>query len=294
MNTLKVGFLLVALTALFVTIGHVVGGTGGMIIAFGLALAMNFGSYWFSDKLVLRMTRAQPVTPAQAPELYAMTERLAKRADIPMPRLYIVEDPSPNAFATGRNPQNGVVAVHTGLLDILDKPEVEGVIAHELAHIKHRDTLTMAIVASVAGGVMMLASFARFAAIFGGGNDEEGGNPLVLLLVSIFAPVAALLVQMGVSRSREYEADRMGAEIAGSGRGLASALLQLESGVGTTPGHTPPQAAHMCIINPLASMSGMMNLFRTHPATADRVQKLTEWEKNRNLGKIRDVGTFQN
>ncbi|MEQ1821967.1 MAG: zinc metalloprotease HtpX [Fimbriimonadaceae bacterium] len=281
MNTLKVGFLLVALTALFVTIGHLVGGTGGMIIAFGLALAMNFGSYWFSDKLVLRMTGAQPVTPEQAPELYAMTERLAQRADIPMPRLYIVEDPSPNAFATGRNPQNGVVAVHTGLLDILNKPEVEGVIAHELAHIKHRDTLTMAIVASVAGGVMMLASFARFAAIFGGGNDEEGGNPLVLLLVSIFAPVAALLVQMGVSRSREFEADRMGAEIAGSGRGLASALLQLESGVDAIPGHTPPQAAHMCIINPLASMSGLMNLFRTHPATADRVKKLREWEKNR-------------
>lgn len=281
MNTLKVGFMLVALTALFIFIGKLVGGTGGMIIAFGLALAMNFGSYWFSDKLVLKMTRAKPVMPQQAPELYAMTERLVKRADMPMPRLYVVEDPSPNAFATGRNPHHGVVAVHTGLLEILDKPEVEGVIAHELAHIKHRDTLTMAIVASVAGGVMMLATLARFAAIFGGGNDEEGGNPLVLLLVSIIAPFAAIFVQMGVSRAREYEADRLGAEIAGSGRGLASALLQLDKGVHAIPGHTPPQAAHMCIVNPLAAMGGFANLFRTHPKTEDRVRKLREWEQNR-------------
>lgn len=281
MNTVKVGFMLLAITALFILIGKVIGGTGGMIIALGLALAMNFGSYWFSDKLVLKMTRAEVVTPQQAPELYAMTERLAKRADIPMPRLYVVNDPSPNAFATGRNPQNGVVAVHSGLLNILDKPEVEGVIAHELAHIKHRDTLTMAIVASVAGGVMLLASFARFAAIFGGGNDEEGGNPLVLLLVGLFAPVAALLVQMGVSRTREFEADRMGAEIAGSGLGLASALLQLESGVNAQLGQTPPQVAHMCIVNPFASAGRLVNLFRTHPTTADRVRKLREWEISR-------------
>ena len=156
MNTVKVGFMLLAITALFILIGKVIGGTGGMIIALGLALAMNFGSYWFSDKLVLKMTRAEAVTPQQAPELYAMTERLAKRADIPMPRLYVVNDPSPNAFATGRNPQNGVVAVHSGLLNILDKPEVEGVIAHELAHIKHRDTLTMTIAATLAGAIGFL------------------------------------------------------------------------------------------------------------------------------------------
>jgi heat shock protein HtpX len=275
MSTLKVGFLLVALTALFLWIGNMIGGSAGMIIAFALALVMNFGSYWFSDKIVLKMTGAQPVDRSQAPELYAMIERLSNRAQIPVPKLYVVEDPSPNAFATGRNPDHGVVAVNRGLLNILNEPEVEGVIAHEMAHIKSRDTLTMAIVASLAGAVMMLASFARFAAIFGGGNDEEGGNPLVLLVIALIAPLGAMLVQMGISRAREYEADRIGAEIAGNSEGLANALAKLERGVTMRPGHPPPQAAHMFIVNPFSGIgSGLMNLFRTHPSTADRVQRL--------------------
>lgn len=272
MNTLKVGMMLVALTGLFLLIGNLVGGTTGMIIAFALALAINVGSFWFSDKIVLKMTRAQPVDPAQAPELIEMIERLSKRAQIPTPRLYVVNDPSPNAFATGRSPEHGVVAVNTGLLQLLDQSEVEGVVAHELAHIKHRDTLTMAVVASVAGAIMMIASFARFAAIFGGG-DEDGPNPLVLLFMAIVAPLAAMLVQMGISRAREYEADKLGAEIAGSPHGLASALRKLERGVEAIPAHTPMQAAHLCIVNPLSG-GGIASLFSTHPPVAERVRRL--------------------
>lgn len=279
MSTLKVGFMLVALTALFVFIGNMVGGTAGAVIALGLALLMNFGSFWFSDKLVLKMTRAQPLAPHEAPELHEMVERLSAKAKMPKPALYIVNDPSPNAFATGRSPKHGVVAVNTGLLNILDRREVEGVIAHEIAHIKSRDTLTMAVVASVAGAVMTLANFAQFAAIFGGGNDEEGGNPLVLMLVAIIAPFAALLVQMGISRAREFEADKLGAELAGTPLGLAGALAKLERGVQHMPGRTPPQAAHMCIINPFSGVgSGLMNLFRTHPPTQQRIEKLMALE----------------
>lgn len=264
--------MLVALTALFLLIGNLIGGTTGVVVAFSLAMALNLGSYWFSDKLVLKMTRARPVDPLQAPELHAMVERLAARAKIPTPRLYVVDDPSPNAFATGRSPEHGVVAVNTGLMQILDRPEVEGVIAHELAHIRHRDTLTMAMVATVAGAVMMLASFARFAAFFGG-SDEEGSNPLALLVVALVAPLAAMLIQMGISRAREYEADRLGAEIAGSPSGLANALLKLERGVEAIPSHTPPQAAHLCIINPLRG-GGLASLFSTHPPVAERVRRL--------------------
>ena len=264
---------MVVLTAIFVLIGRLVGGQIGMIIALVLAIAMNFGAYWFSDTLVVRMTGAKPVEPSQAPELYAMVEQLAARAGLPMPKLYIVEDPSPNAFATGRNPSRGVVAVNRGLLNILDRDEVAGVIAHELAHIKSRDTLTMAIVASLAGGVMVLAQIAQFAAFFGS-RDEEGGNPLVMLLVALLAPIAATLVQLGISRTREYEADRLGAEIAGSPHGLANALLKLERGVERIPGHVPPAAAHMCIVNPFGGGGGLVNLFRTHPTTQDRVRRL--------------------
>lgn len=267
---------MVAITALFVFIGRLVGGEVGMVIALGLAVVMNIGSFWFSDKLVIKMTRAQPVTPAEAPELHAMVERLAKKAGIPKPAVYIVNDPSPNAFATGRSPSHAAVAVNTGLLHILNQDEVEGVIAHEIAHVKHRDTLTMAIVASIAGAIMMLAQFAQIAAIFGGGrgDDGEGSNPLVLLMVAIIAPIAAMAVQMGISRAREYEADRMGADLAGSPHGLANALRKLEAGVHAVPGHTPPQAAHMCIVNPFGGLGGVANLFRTHPLTEDRIQKL--------------------
>lgn len=280
MNTLKVGVMLVALTALFVLLGRMIGGPTGMVIALGLAVALNFGSFWFSDKIVLKMTKAQPVSPTEAPDLHAMVERLARRAGIPKPALYIVNDPSPNAFATGRNPQRGVVAVNTGLLQILDRQEIEGVIAHEIAHIRHRDTLTMAIVASVAGAVMVIADFMRIFAIFGG--SEDGPNPIVLIATSLIAPFAAILIQMGISRAREYEADRLGAELAGTPRGLASALEKLERGAQVIPSRTAnPAASHMYIVHPFAG-GGLLNLFRTHPQTQDRIRRLMALE-----GRIR-------
>lgn len=281
MNTLKVGLMLTALTALFLWIGHLVGGSAGMVIAFALAVVMNVGSYWFSDKLVIRMTGAKPLAPAEAPGLHRMVEQLAERAGIPKPAVYLVEDPSPNAFATGRNPEHGVVAVNTGLMNLLNEDEVRGVVAHEMAHIKHRDTLTMAIVATVAGAIMMLANFARFAAFFGGGNnsDDEGGNPLVMLLVALLAPIAAMMVQMGISRAREYEADALGARIAGTPRGLANALLKLERGAELVPSHTmSPSAAHLCIVNPFAGLGGIRHLFSTHPPVGERVRRLREME----------------
>jgi heat shock protein HtpX len=277
MNTLKTGLLLTALTGLFVWIGQMAGGTGGMLIAFGVAGVMNVGSYWFSDKIVLRAVRAQVVGRQDAPELYDMTERLAKRAGLPMPKLAIVPDPSPNAFATGRNPQNAVVAVNEGLLHLLDRDEIEGVVAHELAHVKHRDTLTMAIVATVAGAVSVIANILQFAAIFGP-RDEEGNSPLAALAVAMVAPLMAMLIQMGVSRAREYEADRLAAEMVGTGRGLRDALLRLERGVAAVPGHMPAQAAHMCIVNPFAGLGGVAGLFSTHPPVAERVRRLDELE----------------
>lgn len=286
MNTLKVGVLLVALTALFIWIGDVLGGPSGAVIAFTLALVMNFASYWFSDKIVLRMYGARELTPAEAPELFRMTERLAQRAGIPMPRLYVVEEPQPNAFATGRNPAHGAVAVTTGLLNLLNYDEVEGVIAHEIAHIKHRDTLTMTVVATIAGAVMLLADMARWAAIFGGmRNDEgEGQNPLVFLLIMIVAPIAAMLIQLAISRAREYEADATGARLAGNPDGLANALLKLEQAASRVPMmHASPSTAHLFIVNPLKGLgSTLASLFMTHPPIQERVRRLqrmrgSEW-----------------
>lgn len=269
-----------ALTALFIVCGNLLGGSIGVVIAAALALVMNIGAFWFSDKLVLKMTRAQPVTPGQAPDLYAMTARLAERADIPMPRLYIVPDPSPNAFATGRSPKHGVVAVNEGLLRILNRDEVEGVIAHEIAHIKHRDTLTSAIVATVAGAISGIANIAQFAMIFGigGGGDDDSPNPLGLLLMAIVAPIAAMIIQFAVSRSREYAADRTAAELVGSPRGLQNALWKLHNGVEAIPGHTPPAMAQMCIVNPLHG-GAIMNLFSTHPPVEKRIEKLGELQQ---------------
>ncbi|MBV6459332.1 MAG: Protease HtpX [Fimbriimonadaceae bacterium] len=276
MNTLKVGILLTVLTAIFVWVGSALGGAAGAMIALVLAVAMNLGSYWFSDKIVLAMTRAQPIDRGAAPELYAMLERISERAGIPTPRLYLVPDPSPNAFATGRNPEHGVVAVNQGLLDILSPREVEGVVAHEIGHIKHRDSLTMAIVATLAGAIMTVAQFFRFAALFGG-SDEEGGNPLVLLVISIVAPLAAVMVQMGISRAREFEADRAAAELVGSSIGLENALIKLHRGVQVIPGHINPGAAHLCIVNPFSGMGGMIaGLFSTHPPIEQRIAKLRE------------------
>lgn len=277
MNTLKVGFLLSLLTALFVGIGYSLGGQSGMLMAFGFAVIMNVGSYWFSDKIVLKMYGAREVSPGEHPELYQMTENLCRKANLPMPKLYIIDDPQPNAFATGRNPQNAAVAVNQGLLDLLNRDEVEGVVAHELAHVKHRDTLTMTIVATIAGAIMMLVQMAQFAAIFGGGrDDEEGGNPIVLLAGMIIAPIAATMIQMGVSRAREYEADASAARFTGSPYGLIGALSKLEAGTRQIPpAHANPQTAHMFIANPLAGLGGgLMSLFSTHPPMEKRIAAL--------------------
>lgn len=286
MNTIRVGLLLTALTALFVAVGAWLGGSTGMVIALVLALAMNIGTYWFSDRLVLTMTGAKPLTPTKAPRLYRMTERLAREADIPMPRLYLVPDPQPNAFATGRSPEHGVVAVNEGLLQILDDREVEGVIAHEIAHIKHRDTLTMAIVASLAGAVMTLVNLAQWAAIFGS-EEEDGPGLAELFVAALVAPLAATLIQLGVSRAREFEADRTAAELAGSSHGLIGALQKLERGARLVPAHaTPPQMAHMQIVNGLRAeggrlTGGLSRLFMTHPPVAARVERLRALDRER-------------
>jgi len=261
--------------ALIGVIANALGGPAWAIGALVFALVMNVSAFWFSDKLVVRMTRAQPVSPAQAPELYEMVDRLSRRAQIPNPTLYIVQDPSPNAFATGRDPAHGVVAVNTGLLDLLDKREVEGVIAHEIAHIKHRDTLTMAVVAALAGGVMILANIAQFAGFFMGGHDEDRPNPLVFLVIAIIGPIAAILIQATISRAREYEADKMGAEIAGTPDGLAGALRKLEAGASRIPTHTFSEStAHLAIVNPLRGRA-LASMFSTHPPTEERIRRLS-------------------
>jgi len=277
MNQLKTGLLLAGLTVLLVLMGRWLGGTNGMVIAFVLALAMNVGSYWFSDRIVLAMYRAQPITPDQAPELYAIVQRLAERAGLPMPKLYVVPDPTPNAFATGRDPQHSAVAVNEGLLRLLDMEEVEGVLAHELSHVKNRDTLISTIAATIAGAITMLAHMGQWALMFGGfggDRDREGGyNPLAALLMIIVAPIAALLLQMTISRSREYQADRTGAEISGRPLALASALAKLEQAARVRPMQVNPATAHMFIVNPLRG-EAFAALFSTHPSTADRIARL--------------------
>lgn len=278
-NTLKVGFVLSLATAALMAGAYYFGGVTWMIGAFVAAAIMNFGSYWFSDKIVLGMSGAQPVTPQESPELYRLTEELVQRANLPMPRLYLINDSQPNAFATGRNPQHAAVAVNTGLLAIMEKSEVQGVIAHELAHVKHRDTLTMAVVATLAGAIMLLARIAELSMWFGMGgrnDDREGVNPLVLLAMIIVAPLAAVLVQTFVSRAREYEADAMSARLTGNPDGLIRALKKLESGVHRFPTHSmSPQTAHMCIINPFGGFGNFMSgLFSTHPTTEKRIAAL--------------------
>ncbi len=279
MNTLRVGFLLVALTALFVWIGGMIGGQSGVVIAFGLAVVMNLGSYWFSDTMVVKMTGAQPVAPGSAPRLEAMIERLSQRAGLPTPALYIVPDPQPNAFATGRNPERAVVAVNQGLLDMLDEREIEAVVAHELGHVKHRDTLTMAIVATLAGAIMTLASLARWGMILGGGSrDNDNGGALGMLVAMLVAPLAAVLIQTGISRAREFEADRAAAELTGSPDGLINALRKLERGVEMVPQTVAtPSTAHLRIVNPLrggGARAAFGGLFRTHPPTEKRIEAL--------------------
>lgn len=277
-STIRTTALLALLTGLLIFIGRAIGGPGGMIIAFGFAIAMNFGAYWFSDKIALKMSGAREVTADEAPELHGIVADLARRAGLPMPRVYIVNDPTPNAFATGRDPQHAAVAATTGIMGLLTRDELAGVMAHELAHIKHRDTLIQAIVATVAGAITMLANMAQWALIFGGfggGDDEEeGAGSLVGGLLMIFlAPLAAAIIQFAISRSREYAADAGGADICGNPRSLANALRKLERGAEAVPTTAQPAMAHQYIINPFAG-GGLMALFSTHPPMAERVARL--------------------
>jgi heat shock protein HtpX len=287
MNHVKTGLLLAGLTVLLVLLGRWLGGAQGMVIAFAFAIVMNVGSYWFSDKIVLSMYHARPITPEQSPELYRMVSRLCERANLPMPKLYVIPDPTPNAFATGRDPRHSAVAVNEGLLRILDHEEVEGVIAHELAHIKNRDTLISTIAATIAGAITMLANMAQWAAMFGGmgrSDDDEGGNPIALLVMAILAPFAAMILQMAISRSREYQADRVGAEICGRPLALASALSKLERGVALPHRQADPATAHMFIVNPLRGQA-FASLFSTHPATSDRIAKLEALAREMGVGR---------
>jgi heat shock protein HtpX len=276
MAFVRTALLLAALTGLFLVVGDLVAGQQGMVVAFVLALGMNLFAYWNSDRMVLRMYGARPVDEASAPQLHALVGDLAKRAGLPMPRIYMIESDQPNAFATGRNPEHAAVAVNTGLLRLLSPEEVAGVLAHELSHVRNRDTLTMTMTAVIAGAIGMLANFAFF---FGGVRDDrrEGGlGPIAGLIVMLFAPLAATLVQLAISRTREFEADRSGAEVSGHPLWLASALGKLEQGARaidnpTAEGH--PATAHMFIVNPL-HMGALGGLFATHPPIAERIRRL--------------------
>jgi heat shock protein HtpX len=268
-NTIKTALLLGALSALLLLIGEAIGGAQGMVIGFLFAVVTNFGSYWFSDKIVLSMYRATEVGPDH--RLTQIVTRLAAKAGLPQPRCYIIPDPSPNAFATGRNPEHAAVAATEGILQILNDDELEGVLAHELAHVKHRDILTSSIAATIAAAIMMVSRFAMF---FGGRDDDRrGGNPIAMLATIILAPIAAMLIQMAISRSREYDADAGGAAIVGSPLGLASALQKIELASHAVPMDANPATAHMFIIKPF-SAGGLLGLFSSHPPTKDRIDAL--------------------
>lgn len=276
MNYFKTALLLAALTGFVLVAGYLLGGESGLVIALVAALGMNLFAYWNSDKMVLRMSNAQEVGPNDAPELYGIVQNLAERAGLPMPRVYLIDEEQPNAFATGRNPENAAVAATTGLLRHLSREEITGVMAHELSHVRHRDTLIMTIAATLAGAIGMLASFGG---LMGGGRDSEGRplvNPIVAIAAMILAPLAAGLVQMAISRGREFEADRMGAEISGQPLWLASALAKLHAGTQQIPNQAAeanPATAHMYIANPL-SAGGMASLFSTHPPMEERIARL--------------------
>lgn len=275
-NMMKTAILMAAITALFMLMGQWMGGRAGMMLALVVALGMNFFSYWFSDKIVLRMYNAREVDDQTAPQFVGMVRELAQKANLPMPRVYIIDENAPNAFATGRNPSNAAVAATTGILRALSPRELRGVMAHELAHVKHRDILISTISATMAGAIGMLANFAM---VFGG-RDGEGrpANPLVGLLVAILAPIAAGLIQMAISRAREFEADREGAEIAGDPQSLASALQKIQryaQGIPLETAERHPETAQMMIMNPL-SAGGLRGLFSTHPSTEERVERLLQ------------------
>lgn len=274
-NTLKTTLLLGLLTGLFVAIGALLGGRSGMVMAFVLALVMNFVSYWFSDKIVLRMYGAQPIGEADAPVVYRIVRNLATKAGIPMPRLYLIPAATPNAFATGRGPQHAAVAVTEGIIRIMNEQELEGVLAHELSHVLNRDVLISTIAATIAGAIGMLAHMAQWGAMFGGGrdDDERGANPIALIATIIFAPLAAMLIQMAVSRSREYEADASGARLTRRPLGLAAALAKLQQANQMLPMDVNPATSHLFIVNPLTGR-GFATLFSTHPPVEDRIARL--------------------
>ncbi|HET9264901.1 MAG TPA: zinc metalloprotease HtpX [Vicinamibacterales bacterium] len=272
-NGLKTALLLGLLSGLLLVIGDLLGGSNGIVIAFVIAAVMNIGSYWFSDKIVLRMYRAQEVGPGHP--LYQLTARLAQQGGLPMPKVYIIPDSSPNAFATGRNPEHAAVAATQGIMQVLDERELEGVIAHELAHVKHRDILISSVAATIAAAIMMAARMAMYAGMFGGGRDDRqgGSNPITLLAMMILAPIAAMVIQAAISRSREYAADAGGARIVGSPYGLADALRKIEAVARRVPLDANPATAHMFIVKPFSGR-GLMSLFSTHPPTEARIEAL--------------------
>ena len=275
-NGIKTAMLLGLMSAVLLALGNWLGGSNGLVIAFAFAAIMNFGSYWFSDKIVLSMYRAQPVGPEHP--LYRIVERLTQRASLPMPKVYIIPDPSPNAFATGRNPSHAAVAATEGILQVLSEHELEGVIAHELAHVKHRDILISSVAATMAAAIMMVARLAHFAALFGGygGRGEgrdRGNNPIALLAMIILAPLAAMLIQMAISRSREFAADAGGASIAGNPYGLADALRKIDAVSKRVPLDANPATAHMFIVKPFSG-GGITSLFSSHPPTEARIRAL--------------------
>ena len=275
-NTIKTTLLLGLLTGLIIAIGDYLGGSQGIVLAFLFAGAMNFSAYWFSDKLVLRMYSAQPVEEGQAPQLYQIVRNLVAREGLPMPKIYVIPTDTPNAFATGRNPEHAAVAVTEGIMRLLRPEELEGVLAHELAHVKNRDTLTSAVAATLAGAIMMLANMLRWSAILGGVQSDDrdrGGGIFGLLAMTIVAPLAATLIQLAISRSREYEADATGARLAHSPFGLASALEKLELANEQSPMPASPQTAHLFIVNPLRG-AAFARLFSTHPPLEERIRRL--------------------
>jgi heat shock protein HtpX len=277
MNTLKTVFLLGALTGILILAGGALGGRTGILIAFGLAVVMNFGAWWFSDSLVLKLHGATPLSEADAPEVYSVVASLVQKAGMPMPRLYLVNSPAPNAFATGRDPGHAAVAVTTGILRLMSRDELEGVLAHELSHVRNRDTLISTVAATMAGAIMTIASFAKWAAIFGGlggrESDERGGNMFSLIAMAIFAPFAAMMIQMAISRSREYEADASAAALVGHPQGLASALRKLGQASGRMPMMASPAMGHLYIVNGISGRS-FSKLFSTHPPLEARIARL--------------------
>ena len=275
MNGLKVFLLMGLLTVLLVTIGGAVGGTSGALIFLLISLALNFFSYYFSDKTAISMTRSRPVTEQQAPQFYSIVRELTDKAGLPMPKLYITPSPQPNAFATGRNPEHSAIAVTEGLFKIMKREELAGVLAHELAHIKNRDILIGSLAAAFAGAITMISHVLQWGAIFGGRHSEGMGNAIVALFMAILAPIAAMIIQMTISRSREYQADQTGAEIAGNARGLANALIQLDRTARQIPMQANPASSHLFIVNPLSG-GGITRLFSTHPPIAERVERLSK------------------